>query len=202
MTEDIDNLSNIFSEDGDDVSTVFIQLQCLKNEITNDWSKIRMKIESLENEVIQLKKNNLQTDKFQCISITNTLVCDVSSIDMKNRMYSYKFTIKNRLPNTYNENEYWLKKYIFNEEDFNKYYRKIELEHLCQNESNNILNKITTFPMKFYAQDDFKILEVEFNANDMIIQDKDRPQDTAQRIAYLFQAMKFDNSRKITKLLI
>jgi hypothetical protein len=201
MAEDIDNLSNIFSEETDDPSNVFIQLQCLRNEISNDWSNILLKIQSLESQIIQLKKNNLQTDKFQCISITNTLVCDVNN-DMKNKKYSYKFTIKNRVPNTYNENEYWLKKYLFNEEDFKKYYRKIEIETLGNVIYVDKLKEVTTFPIKSYVQDEFKILEIELHSSEIMIQDINRPHETAQRIAWLLQGMQYDNARKITKLLI
>ena len=183
-------------------STDYILVQKLKKEITNNLSEVLQKIQSLENEVSQLKKNNLQTDKFQCISITNTLITKIDINNTLNKSFSYKLTIKNRLPNTYNQNEYWLNNYIFNNDDFNEYFTKLILNtvHVIIYRY-KLIKEFISFPLKLTYHIEYKIIELEIYSNEIILNRERTLDGNMQLLEYLLDCIKSDNTRNITKLL-
>jgi len=232
MAEDIDNLSNIFSEETDDPSNVFIQLQCLRNEISNDWSDIISKLTSLNNDMINIKGDNCSL-----LEQVKTLKDEMFHMKEEMRLLKMKHTggsqvgkyqcivftnsLKSAFSNEPLQNKSFSYKMTvknrisktFNEDShWMKNYTINEIDFkdyhhkIMSNVSEVIIQDIIVkqerFPFIFDYQNSDITIKLEISSEEILLNKHVRTYVMRDIVGWLCQDILFDNARKITKLLI
>ena len=198
--------SNIISK----LNTLFSELDTLKENRLKESKQLEREMIEMKEEIRYLKMSNIsmkaellilqnrsanssQVSKYQCIIFSNTIKSTVNADSLRNKSFTYKTTVKNRISKSTQEDSHWIKNYIVNEEDYKQYHNK-----LMTSLTRYIIDAIKSFPITLTYQEHSISIKIEISSNEISSEGLgyDRP-----LVGWLCQDILFDNSKKIEKIL-
>jgi hypothetical protein len=164
-------------------------------EMKEEIRYLKMSNISMKAELLILKNssaNSSQVSKYQCIIFSNTIKSTINADSLRNKSFTYKTTVKNRISKSTQEASHWIKNYIVNEEDYKQYHNK-----LMTSLTTDIIHAIKSFPITLTYQEHSISIKIEISSNEISYDSS----YNSSMIAWLCQDILFDNSKKIEKIL-